>query len=639
MPDTRFGPDWHLGDADVFSRVVGNVQASPIDHNDPVHQERIRRYERNILYYQEAQYGIMNRVAFESNDFLNMRVNYTSIARRSVNMKADWLFSKPVGINVKDTNQEADPNAAPTRVPEGPSDIARAVIQRTREIREYNQSDFWDWVMSVMGLVCGDFFCLVEAVTDSSNPTISLLDPSYSFPDYPRDINRPMRAFQLQYSINPQGDPVVADSMTTQRIVEDYRLEVLEDGQEPWMGGFAEEEPIDTPAEEPDRPVFPDPEDVDADQVEEGFVEEFELPVVDDERLTEYYTAQREGRDAPFRLTCVYRKFIDGDLDETSVRDIGIPAIPVVHGRNANIWNTRYGTDEIYQLIPLIEKYNEMFYYAERVARHNAHAKLFISGVKSDTQPLQSDFDDVLYGGTDTKAEVISLPSDVSMLEFVTSALETEMHRNADIPVIAQGETEIGYGAVSGLALQIRFGPLQAVTSRHQTTYGNALSDLYKICLMFDEMVIAGRAYGEKWKYSEWKYDFDWHNAMPQALSEIISDMVTATGGKAIISVRTAQEQIPGIDPAVEEVRMQHDLAMASQQSLTPPDGTGALPDGVPTQPPYTFPSSWTVRKEVFRDSSGRLDYVLETITPEGTPAGASNGNGNGSVPNLPEGG
>jgi hypothetical protein len=525
--------------------MVGVTSAAPIDHEDPVHKERLARYDRNIGYYQEAQYEAENLRALEVNDFLSLRVNYTSVIRRSVDMKSDWLFGIPVGIR----GIPLDENGVPKEGQKEDTAEIKKMKARVARMRKYNHLDFWDWVMCIMGKTCGDFFVLVEAQADDEVPSISLQDPSYVFPDYPENVNLPMRACQIQYVVDREGAAVDEESLSTVRITEDYRLELKSSGG---------------------SDVFD------------------ELDVLDDRRLTEYVQRVLRGENPEdLEITCVYRKFEDDNMVEGSKRDLGVPVIPIVHGRNKYIWNTRYGDDDVGTLIPKTEKYNEMFYYAERVARINAHAKLFLSGVRKEDGALRTDFDDVIYGGENSSATVLTMNTDTAVMQFVTDALDRELHLDAHIPPIAEGEAESGFGATpSGLALLIRYGPLQAVTNRAHNPYADALSATYMLALIFDEMVIKGKQYGAEYKYDTWAFDYDWCNMMPQAIGEIISDMSLATGGKQILSTRTAQERIPGIDPETEQDRLQDEIAKAAQLSLESPLSPSELNgNGLPAFP------------------------------------------------------
>jgi hypothetical protein len=537
---TRFSPAWTRGDAATFARVLGTgTSAKPVNHEDPVHQERINRYDRNISYFAQNQYWSLNAKALAENDFLALRVNYTGIATRSIEMKADWLFEEPIGINVIPINSDTTGDQVEKADSDKEKGVRLKVKDRINEIRKHNNSAQWDWVEAIMGLTCGDFFIRVNATAEDTHPTIDILDPSYVFPDYPDDITKPMLACQIQYEVDREGEATEdEENIFNVRITEDYRLELVGD----------------------DSPDILD-----------------ELEVLTDEDLEDLMTEQQETGKPSLRLSCIYRLFHNEDLVEGSKRDIGIPAIPIVHGVNAvTVANRRYGVDEIDRLVPKIEKYNETFFYAERIGRMNAHAKLFVSGIRPETaKPIQADFDDVIYGGPDTAAQVISLPSDTAILSFVTEALEREMHRDAHIPVIAQGEAEVGYGAPSGLALLIRFGPLQSVTRRHRLTYGAAKDATYHLCLMFDEMVIDGDEYGTKWKYDTWEFKYDWYDAMPKAMNEIISDMGAASDARVpLLSKRSARERIPGVDPDQEERRIKEEMAATGQDSLDAPADT-----------------------------------------------------------------
>jgi hypothetical protein len=545
---SRFSPAWARGDAPTFARIVGNSLASPVRRDDPRHAERLERYERNIAYYTQAQYWQTNQTALETQSFTDLRVNYTGIAQRSAEMKADWLFAEPLNINAiaNDSNGESDPDN------EGPNSAAKKAVDRINQVRKYNQSQLWDWVMAVMGIVCGDFFLRVDAVADDQHPLVEVLDPSFVFPDYPDRQDLPMRSCQIQYQVDPESDDLVEDPEVggSVTVTEDYRLELV--------GASSTD---------------------DFEELDENFVT--------DEELLEAQNDVSKGRSP--KLTCIYRMFRDDFIVPGSKRDIGIPAIPIVHGVNSiNLANRRYGADEIERLIAKIEKYNELYYYVERVARHNSHSKLAITGVRP-ADGIQADYDDVIYLGKDGNASVLTLPSDMGPYESVTKALDRELHLDAYVPQIGEGDTSGLEAAPSGLSLKIRYGPLRSVTKRHTVTYGSALEHAYTLVLLFDEMVIQGEAYGSVYKYDTWSFNFGWTNQMPQSDTEDISNMRTAVGdGVPLISARTARERIPGVNPDQEETRLQRQTADAGQQSLSaptsPPNGLNRLlspPDNV----------------------------------------------------------
>ncbi len=121
---------------------------------------------------------------------------------------------------------------------------------------------------------------------------------------------------------------------------------------------------------------------------------------------------------------------------------------------------------------------------------------------------------------------------------------------------------------------------------------------------------------------------------MPKAVGEIIGDMTTASGGKVLVSARTARERIPGVDPDQEVKRIQEETAQESQQSLdggfgsAPQDPFGGYSESEPTPPPIpsVFPGTWIVNKDIIRDSTGRISSVVETVTP------STNGNGSQQI-------
>lgn len=542
MAGGKFSPAWHQDDASTFAKIFGGAGGSRggrvVDHEDPVHQERLARYEVNVLYYGQQQYADENRRHIQARDFSNLRLNFSSIIPKGINKKATWLFGKPLGINAIGLDNEGNPV-------DKPSDEQQATIKRVKDkinqVRKHNGSELWDWIEAVMGQTCGDFFVKVDAEEGDELPEITLYDPSYVFPDYPDDFTKPMRACQIQYEVDRKTKKADTDgSDDTLRIVEDYRLELK------------------------NRPLrgTDDPDD---------------MPYLADEDLAGL-TAERigdvEGRpEALDEIICVYRYYEGGVEDPEKRREIGIPAIPIVHGTNLMLWQARFGVDEVSTLIPKLEYYNEQFLYAGRIGRHNSHAKLALKGVRKGDGALESDYDDVIYLGENGAAEVLTLPSDPAMLKFVTDKLDVEMHNDANIPFIADQATSAEFGsAPSGLALKIQYGPLEEVTNLHRLTYGYAKNAVYTLVLLFDEMVIQSQSYGSIYKYKTWDFKFDWPDMTPQAEDEIMQRWTTASadgmdGTGPLVSKKTAREKIPGIDPDLEERRVKEQVAQGAQLS------------------------------------------------------------------------
>lgn len=252
-----------------------------------------------------------------------------------------------------------------------------------------------------------------------------------------------------------------------------------------------------------------------------------------------------------------------GDWITTSTETWPFAWAPIITCQNLPVPHEVFGRADVTDaLIKLSQSCRFTMSNLQRIVRLHAHPKLVAKGVRLDE----------LKGGIDS---VIALPDPNASLDALhtnadipaSNALYDRMldavHRQGATPPIATGKVE-NAGQLSGLALQILYGPLLAKTQAKRTTYGELLTELGTRLL--ELAGTPGQAVSVVWP-----------NPLP---TDDTTDAAAATAWQAAgVSVETTLTKA-GFDPAEEAARRDNEIAesvdgFASFDALTEiADGT-----------------------------------------------------------------
>lgn len=506
---------------DLFMEVLASQSSyKPAEDLNEADNERVSRYQRNLKYYMESQYG--DEVQYRQDiDWTSLEAirkfvaNCTSAVSEVVDIKSSWIYGKAarrvLGLKGVDPTSE-----------KAKDQTVKETLQAVKELRADSDRDTWDIISAMNGAIYGDFYRFIDFSTVDQTVQIVEEDPRFCFPQYDRSGKHLIRFVQhfLAGELDDEGHEV-----------EYYRTWTIENVHDLFDSAMQHMDPDD---------------------------------------IEEHWDSLKELDSDSKAL--VYREFRDDELVDYRM-DIGFDEIPWVHGRNLQL-NGSFGLDELSKLIPKIEKLNAIYRYAERVMYVNAHAKVALIGVegsKARAGTMNSGETDVLtVPNPQGDAKVLTLPSDVAMMKFVSEGIEKSIYKTASIPPIALADDLTTVGQLSGLALKILYGPLAHNTELRQNFYELADRDTYRIALKAREYV-DGSTIGDKYPNPLIDY-VEWVVPVPESESDLVNDVVKEYQA-GIISKETAIEKL-GYPVEQEKQRIKAEQE-ANVESLKAAEGVG----------------------------------------------------------------
>ena len=157
---------------------------------------------------------------------------------------------------------------------------------------------------------------------------------------------------------------------------------------------------------------------------------------------------------------------------------------PIFHTKNAPSPNQFYGRSDLEDdVLHLNAAINFLLSNINRILRAHGHPTQYISG--QGRAKVERGIGDVLFlPNPQAKVGSIEMISDLSSSQAQLEKLLDAYHELTGIPEVTAGKME-NVGQLSGLALQILYGPLLAITEVKRTYYGTMLE---AVCLGLLEM-------------------------------------------------------------------------------------------------------------------------------------------------------
>ena len=150
---------------------------------------------------------------------------------------------------------------------------------------------------------------------------------------------------------------------------------------------------------------------------------------------------------------------------------------PIHHCQNIPVPNEFWGEADIpNDIIGLVQSRNFALSNWARIIKYQAHQRLWGKGFRDDE--VKIGVDDIFIIESETgQLAAIEPTSNMAGLSDLDRRLDEAIHEGSRTPAIATGKVE-GIGQLSGVALQILYGPLVQKTEGKRQTYGDMLKDL-----------------------------------------------------------------------------------------------------------------------------------------------------------------
>ena len=224
---------------------------------------------------------------------------------------------------------------------------------------------------------------------------------------------------------------------------------------------------------------------------------------------------------------------------------------PVFHAKNLPNPNCYYGTADLEEdVLDANDDLNFTLSNTARIIRTHAHPKTWGKGFNAKQIDLSVD-SLTIFDSPQAELKNLEMQTDLGSSREFSKDLKAAFHQITNVPEIAAGKLD-SIGQLSGLALQLLFGPLIRLTQTKQMPYEDLLETLSG-CLL--QMRPASRS-------TEYAISITWPEILPKdAATEAAAALAKQQAG---VSKATSLTEM-GYDPE-EEAQKTADEAKTAQQ-------------------------------------------------------------------------
>ena len=227
------------------------------------------------------------------------------------------------------------------------------------------------------------------------------------------------------------------------------------------------------------------------------------------------------------------------------------PWSPIFHAKNLPCPNSYYGTADLEEdVLDANDDFNFSLSNTARILRTHAHPKTWGRGFNSSQIDLSVD-SLTIFDSDQAEMHNLEMVSDLSSSREFSHDLKQAFHQITNVPEIVAGKLD-NVGQLSGLAMQILYGPIIRLTGTKQLPYGDLLETLSG-CLLQMRPACANTVYA---------VETQWPEILPKdAQTEATTALAKQQAG---VSKDTALSEM-GYDPEAEAKKTAEEAKTAQQ--------------------------------------------------------------------------
>jgi SPP1 family phage portal protein len=197
-----------------------------------------------------------------------------------------------------------------------------------------------------------------------------------------------------------------------------------------------------------------------------------------------WQVTQEEGMEQPV----THREFYTQDSLTVYENDVEVErrtydAIPAVWIRNASIKGQPFGLSDLQNIVDLVEEYDHIASKQTRIIDYYASPALVFHGVQQKSD-IQKDMKTAFFMSEDGKVEYLEWKGNTPDIETNLTRIRNAIAEISQVPAVAFGQSDSGLTSISGVALQILYGPLINKTRRKRSSWGPGLEYLMQQALL-----------------------------------------------------------------------------------------------------------------------------------------------------------
>lgn len=155
--------------------------------------------------------------------------------------------------------------------------------------------------------------------------------------------------------------------------------------------------------------------------------------------------------------------------------------LPVVWIRNQELMGWPYGISDLDCVIDLVEEYDHVAGKQTKIIDYHAAPVPVFKGIKASE--IEKHANTAYFLPTDGSAEFLEWKGDHPDIDRQLTRIRNALAEMSETPPVAFGQADSGLTSISGVALQILYGPLIGKTRRRQAFWSPPLQRLMWLCL------------------------------------------------------------------------------------------------------------------------------------------------------------
>jgi hypothetical protein len=165
------------------------------------------------------------------------------------------------------------------------------------------------------------------------------------------------------------------------------------------------------------------------------------------------------------------------------VERLNYDRLPAVWIRNSSVKGLPYGLSDVEAILDLVEEYDHLAAKQTRIVDYYATPHMVFSGIQRDECDVVNSLNTVYFLPSEAKVSFLEWSGNTPDVESQLTRIRAAIAEISQVPAVAFGYQDVGGSNLSGVAIQILYGPLINKTHRKQASWGPALQYLMWLCL------------------------------------------------------------------------------------------------------------------------------------------------------------
>jgi hypothetical protein len=263
-------------------------------------------------------------------------------------------------------------------------------------------------------------------------------------------------------------------------------------------------------------------------------------------------------------------KALEVYIGDKLVESMAYERIPAVWIRNLSVKGRPFGMSDLDGVVDLVESYDHLASKQTRIVDYYAAPTLYFKGIQRTE--LEKTEKTAIFLPTDGEAGFIEWKGNAPAIADQMDRVRNAIAEVSQVPAVAFGQADSGLTQISGVALQILYGPLINKTALKHASWGPGLEMIMSIAL-------AAAGYPG---IDETDIDIHWPSGLPVDGSTETAEQTNKCEA-GLQSKRTAMSNL-GVENPVEELKriaVEAVLAsLAAPQAAAPADAEDVTGDG-----------------------------------------------------------